>query len=158
MRIIGQQGIADLFGVSRETIDNWQQQGMPVAKRGGPGVPSEYESADCINWLVAREVGKVQGESPNDRLARARAEEIEMRNAERRGLLIPAEQLEPKMKAAMAGAREAWLYDSRRIARDLQEAPCGDVEALLEEAFAAFLLRLSRWPDVDVIDDEDDAE
>jgi hypothetical protein len=62
------------------------------------------------------------------------------------------------MKAAMAGAREAWLYDSRRIARDLQEAPCGDVEALLEEAFAAFLLRLSRWPDVDVIDDEDDAE
>jgi hypothetical protein len=155
MRITGQQGIADMFGVSRETIDNWQQQGLPVARRGGPGVPSEYESADCISWRVASEVAKVQGESPNDRLARARAEEIEMRNAERRGLLIPAEQLEPKMKAAMAGAREAWLHDSRRISRDLQEGQGGDIEALLEEAFSAFLLRLSRWPDVDVVDDED---
>lgn len=155
MRVKGQQGIAELFGVSRETIDNWQQQGMPVAKRGGPGVPSEYDSVECINWLVAREVTKVQGESPNDRLARARAEEIEMRNAERRGLLIPADQLEPKLKAAMAGAREAWLHDSRKIARDLQEVQEADIEMLLEEAFAAFLQRLSRWPDVDVIDDEE---
>lgn len=158
MRIVGQEQIAAVFGVAPKTIVEWQEQGLPVAKRGGPGVASEYESADCIAWLVAREVAKVQGESPNDRLARARAEEIEMRNAERRGLLIPAEQLEPKMKTAMAGAREAWLHDSRRIARDVQEGQGGDIEALLEEAFAAFLLRLSQWPDVDAIEDEEDAE
>lgn len=160
MRVIGQQGVGEMFGVTRETIDNWQQQGMPVAKRGGPGVPSEYESTDCIRWLVEREVTKVQGESPSDRLAKARAEEIEMRNAERRGLLIAADQLEPKMKAAMASAREAWLHDARRIARELEERqgePGVDAELLLEDAFCGFLQRLSRWPDVDVVDDEEAA-
>ena len=51
------------------SIDNWQQDGMPVEKRGWPGVPSEYDSVACINWLLNREVKKVQGEKPQDRLA-----------------------------------------------------------------------------------------
>jgi phage terminase Nu1 subunit (DNA packaging protein) len=50
MRITGQQSIADVFGVTRESIDTWQNQGMPVEVRGGPGVPSIYDSAVCIAW------------------------------------------------------------------------------------------------------------
>ena len=97
MHITGQENIAAVFGVAPKTIVEWQEQGFPVAVRGRPGVPSEYESEACIDWLVTREVKKVQLEKPQDRLARVQADKIEMENAERRGLLIPADQLEPKL-------------------------------------------------------------
>lgn len=156
MRVTGQQGIADMFGVSRETIDNWQQQGLPVAKRGGPGVPSEYDSAPCIAWYVDREVGKVQAEKPGDRLARLKADEIELNLAERRGLLIPAEQLEPKLKAAFVAAREAWLNEPGQLSRAIQGKSESATELLLQEAFEGFLMRLSQWRAAEHFGDEGD--
>ena len=158
MRIIGQQSIADLFGVSRETIDNWQQIGFPVAFRGGPGVSSEYESAECIGWRVTRAMKSVQEETPNDRLARVKADAIEMDNAERRGQLIPADLLEPKMRAAMVAAREAWLNEPQRLARMAHEVPADELEALLEQAFSEFLTRMSRWRDADPADEIEEAD
>lgn len=144
MRIVGQQSVADCFGVSRETIDNWQQQGFPVALRGGPGVPSEYESADCIRWYVDREVRKVQNETPNDRLARVKADSIEMDNAERRGQLIPADLLEPKLKAAFVAAREKWLDAVPRLVREIPDDMAAR-EAMLQAEFEGFLARLADW-------------
>jgi len=153
MQITGQQGIADMFGVSRETIDTWQSAGLPVKSRGGPGVPSLYDAAECINWRLETEVRKVQGERPQDRLARVQADKIEMENAERRGLLIPAEQLEPKLKAAFVAAREAWLDAVPRLARELPADP-DERERLLQAEFDAFLHRLADWAKADVEDDD----
>ena len=155
MVISGQQGIADMFGVSRETIDNWQRDGLPVAKRGGPGVPSEYDAPACIRWMVARELRKVREESPADRLNRVKADAIEMDLAERRGQLIPTDAIEPKLRAAMISAREAFLADQNRIAREGAGKGIDELEQLLEEAFTVFLARMSRWADVD--DDEEES-
>lgn len=147
--------IAGLFGVAPKTIVEWQALGFPVALRGGPGVPSEYDSVDCIRWKVSHEVHKVQGETPTDRLSRVRADAIEMDNVVRRGLLIPADQLEPKLKAAIVAAREAWLNEPMRLARDVQGKSTQEIEDLLAAAFAEFLLRLSKWTDADDSPDED---
>lgn len=158
MQVSGQQGIADMFGVSRETIDNWQSDGMPVEVRGGPGVPSLYDSVKCITWRVESEVRKVQGERPQDRLARVQADKIEMENAERRGLLIPADQLEPKLRAAMVAAREFWRNEPARLSREVPGKPIKDIEELLSSVFEAFLTKLSRWPEAQVVDDEEGGE
>ncbi|MDO9596723.1 MAG: terminase small subunit [Azoarcus sp.] len=158
MKVIGQQGVADMFGVSRETIDNWQQQGLPVSVRGGPGVPSEYDSAPCVRWLIERELRKVRSESPNDRLARVRADAIEMDNAERRGTLIPADLLEPKLKAAMIAAREMLLNEPPRLARDAQGKTVQELEDMLSAAFEGFLTALSRWSDPEDDDLLEDGE
>lgn len=155
MRVTGQENIADVFGVAPKTIVEWQEQGFPVAQRGGPGVASEYESAACINWLVEREVKKVLVEKPQDRLARVQADKIEMENAERRGLLIPADQLEPKLKAAFIAARENWLAAVPRLAHELPADP-REREDLLRAEFEAFLHRLADWAHADV-EEEDDA-
>lgn len=155
MRIIGQQGIADLFGVSRETIDTWQQQGLPVAVRGGPGAPNEYDSEPCIRWRVERELQKVQPNTPANRLALAKAEAVEMDNAERRGQLIPAALLEPKLKAAFVNAREKWLEAQHRLARELP-ADIDGREAMLQTEFEAFLTRLSGWSNEQAIESDDD--
>lgn len=157
MRVIGQEQVAALFGVAPKTIVAWQDEGLPIALRGSPGIPSEYESEACINWLVAREVLKVQGERPQDRLARVQADKIEMENEVNRGLLIPADQLEPKLRAAMIAAREAWRNEPTRLARELPGKTIREIEELLATAFDAFLTRLSRWPDAHVIDDQDAA-
>lgn len=154
MRIISQQGIADVFGVSRETIDNWQSDGMPIEVRGGPGVPSQYDSAKCIAWRVESEVFKVRGESPHDRLARVKADKIEMGNAVEREKLTPTALLEPKMKAAMVAAREYLRNQPPRIARLVQGKSLIDVEEALSATFDEFLTKLSRWPLTETDEDE----
>lgn len=153
MKVTGQQGIADMFGVSRETIDNWQQDGMPVEKRGGPGVPSEYDSVECINWLLSREVKKVQGEKPQDRLARVQADKLELELMEKRGLLLPADQIEPKLRAAMVAAREMWRNEPARLAREVPGKPIKEIEDLLASSYEAFLVKLSRWQDATVVEE-----
>lgn len=156
MRVIGQENIASMMGVAPKTIVEWQEQGLPIALRGSPGIPSEYESADVIRWYVERELKKVREESPNDRLARVKADAIEMDNAERRGLLIPADQIEPKLRAAMVLAREAWMDAVPQAVRKARAAADDEAaEAVLEAEFAQFLARISRWRDADALDEED---
>lgn len=154
-RIVGQERIAEVFGVAPKTIVDWQEQGFPVAVRGGPGVASEYESAECIRWLVDREIRKVQVETPNDRLARVKADSIEMDNAVRRGQLIPADQLEPKLRAAFLAARERWLDAVPRLVRELPDEPAAR-EATLQTEFEAFLHRLADWAKADEIEEDDE--
>lgn len=154
MLIVGQERIADVFGVAPKTIVEWQEQGLPIALRGSPGIPSEYESQACINWLCDREIRKLQLESANDRLARVRADSIDMDNAERRKVLVPAADLEPRLRAAMVGAREAWLDAAPRLARDVQGKPAQAVEDLLMAEFEAFLHRIAQWGQA--TDDEDE--
>jgi len=158
MVVTGQQGIADMFGVSRETIDNWQRDGMPVAERGGPGVPSLYDATECINWLLTREVKKVQGEKPQDRLARVQADKIELELAEKRGLLLPADQIEPKLRAAMVAAREMWRNEPARLAREVPGKTIKEMEDLLALSYEAFLVKLSRWQDVQIVENEEGDE
>lgn len=146
MRIKGQEAIADVFGVAPKTIVEWQEQGFPIAQRGGPGVASEYETDACIRWLVEREVLKVQGESPRDRLFRAQAETAELELAERRGQLVPVDQVEPKMRAAILAAREGLLRERRRLAGLLEGVTDRRRrEEIIAAAHEAFLRRLARW-------------
>lgn len=158
MRVIGQENIAAVFGVAPKTIVEWQEQGLPIAVRGRPGVPSEYDSEACIGWYVDREVRKVQEEKPADRLSRLKADEIELNLMERRGLLIPADQLEPKLRAAFIAAREAWLNEPGRLSRAVQGKREEEAEQILQEAFEGFLLRLSQWREAESLDDEGDEE
>lgn len=156
MRIVGQEQIADVFGVAPKTIVEWQEQGMPIAVRGRPGVPSEYDTDACIAWYADREVKKIQAERPQDRLARVQADKIELELMEKRGLLLPADMIEPKLRAAMIAAREMWRNEPSRLAREVPGKPIKEIEDLLAASYEAFLVKLSRWQDATVVDDEGD--
>lgn len=155
MWIRGQQTISEVFGVSVETIVTWQREGFPVAVHGGPGVPNEYDTAECIAWMLERELRKIREESPNDRLSRVKADAIEMDNAERRKRLIPVDQIEPKLRAAMVLARESWMDVVPRLARAVRSAESYEAaEALQEAAHVEQLMRMSRWRDSQSLDEE----
>lgn len=138
--------IADVMGVAPKTIVEWQEDGFPIALRGGPGVPSEYDSDDCIRWLVRREVLKVQGESPRDRVFRLQGDQLEAVLAKERGLLIPVDQVEPKWRAAVLAAREGLQRDRRRLAALLDGVTDRrEREKIIGATHEAFLRRLSTW-------------
>jgi len=144
MLISGQQSIADFFGVSRETIDNWQKDGLPVAVRGGPGMASKYDSAKCLAWRIRVEVEKVKGNNPQDRLATVRADRIEIELSELRMTLIPASLIEPMYSAFLALAREKWEVLKRQLILEIPDAPFAELEAYLQAAFDAYLGELSK--------------
>ena len=145
MRIIGQERVADMLGVAPKTIVEWQEQGFPIALRGSRGVPSEYESVECIAWVLEREVRKVQDESPRDRLDRLKADGQEMLNAKLRGTLVPIDELEPKLEAMAITARE-WLDSlAGGLATRLVGKPVREIQQLLDDAHGEFLTRLSNW-------------
>lgn len=146
MIVKGREAIANIFGVTVKTIHEWHDQGLPIASRGSPGVPSEYDTEACIKWRVDRELGKVQAERPQDRLARVQADKIERENTKRRRVLIPADQLEPKLRAALVYARKLWGDKPARLARDISDKPVKEIEELLAVEFDDFLVKLSSWP------------
>jgi terminase small subunit / prophage DNA-packing protein len=159
LRITGQENIAAMFGVTVKTIVEWQDQGMPVVRGefgAGGTAPNEYESKECIAWLVERETGKVRGENPRDRLARLQADAIEMENGVKRGELIPASLIEPKMLAAVVSAREAFRNEPSRLSRMVGGKTPDEVEELVQQAFDGFLQRLSSWPTAKIEDDVED--
>jgi phage terminase Nu1 subunit (DNA packaging protein) len=155
MRIVGQENIAAMFQVTAKTVVEWQEQGLPVAVRGGAGVPSEYDSGPCIAWHTQRELAKVQTESPRDRLARLQADEIEIRMQEKRGTLVPADQIEPMWSGMVSAARAFLRSEVNRVAQLLQTTD--GVEAkrdLLSDTFDEFLTKLSGYdPGEDPADD-----
>lgn len=149
MLVIGQDQIADMMGVARQTIVQWQEDGFPVAVQGGPGTPSKYESAACIRWLVDREVRKVQAESPKDRLYRLQADDLELKLAEKRGQLVQAAAIEPGMKAAVVAARERIRNEPARLAAKLEGQDLAAREATLRDLFDEVLRKLADWRQVE---------
>lgn len=158
MRIVGQEQIAEVFGVAPKTIVEWQEAGFPIEVRGSPGIPSEYETEPCINWLVDREVKKVQAESPRDRLFRLQADAIELEQAEKRGVLVRADAIEPRLRAAVVSARELLLRMPGPLAAKMDGADRKKREVLMREAFDAFLRRLAELRPGDEVDDGDAGE
>ncbi len=165
MRIKGQENIAAVFGVAPKTIVEWQEQGFPIAFQGQRGIASEYESEACIEWLVKREVGKVQGaESPKDRLDRLRGDEAAMRIAEKNGQLVPVETIEPAWTEMVLSARNFLRAAHDRLAHLLEATPGVDAKRdLLAETFDEFLGKLAKHEPGDDADsgarsaDRDDA-
>jgi len=134
-----------MFGVSMKSIIEWQKDGLPVAVRGHAPVPSEFESADCIRWLVDREVFKVRGENPKDRLHRLQGDDLEMKLAVARGELVSVHEVEPAMKAAIVTARETIRSAPARLAIEMEGLDTAAREALLRDLFDSVLTEIGNW-------------
>lgn len=62
---VNKKQLADIFGASVRTIQNWQEQGMPVLRGGGKGNEVLYDSAAVIKWYAERDA-----EIENEKLRR----------------------------------------------------------------------------------------
>lgn len=145
MRIITIHEIAKVFGVTPKTIGEWQGEGFPVAIRGERAIPSEFETAECIKWLVAREVRKVRGDAPKDRLHRLQGDDLEMKLAIARGELVRVDEVEPAIKAAIVTARERIRRAPAGLAIQMEGLDTAAREALIRDLFDDVLGKLTQW-------------
>ncbi|EEW2535097.1 TPA: terminase small subunit, partial [Escherichia coli] len=110
---VNKKQLADIFGASIRTIQNWQEQGMPVLRGGGKGNEVLYDSAAVIKWYAERDaeieneklrrkVEELRQASETDlqpgtidyeryRLTKAQADAQELKNAREEGLVLETE-------------------------------------------------------------------
>ncbi|MFN3614678.1 MAG: terminase small subunit [Rubrimonas sp.] len=130
--------LADAFGVSPNTIDQWRKAGMPVVAQGSNGRAYAFDPAACRTWRETRERRRAEEQASAEELVAQLRLELDPVASARRETLSPAEQREVYEAAArfMAVARQR---------RELVEAD--QVVAMLEGALAAIRDAVDALPD-----------
>lgn len=135
--------LARLMGVPSNKIREFIVDGMPVFRRGGQGTPNILSSADCIQWLRERGIGrpgpKTSENDPKRRIESLRAEEIELELAKKRGEVITIDKIEPWARDEAAKLRTATVD----IIRDARAEFGEDAGSWLEDRLSRMLNRFA---------------
>lgn len=127
---VNKKQLADIFGASIRTIQNWQEQGMPVLRGGGKGNEVLYDSAAVIRWYAERDA-----EIENEKLRR---EVEELRRASETDLQPGTIEYERhRLTRAQADAQE--LKNARDSAEVVETAFCTFVLSRIAGEIASIL-------------------
>ncbi len=127
---VNKKQLADIFGASIRTIQNWQEQGMPVLRGGGKGNEVLYDSAAVIKWYAERDA-----EIENEKLRR---EVEELRLASETDLQPGTIEYERhRLTRAQADAQE--LKNARDSAEVVETAFCTFVLSRIAGEIASIL-------------------
>ena len=126
---VNKKQLADIFGASIRTIQNWQEQGMPVLRGGGKGNEVLYDSAAAIKWYAERDA-----EIENEKLRR---EVEELRQASETDLQPTIEYERHRLTRAQADAQE--LKNARDSAEVVETAFCTFVLSRIAGEIASIL-------------------
>lgn len=151
---ISQAAFAELVGLSEASVSDWLRQGH--LQRGAPG--RAWVQAYCTRLREQAAGRDPTGEltSERARLAREQADRLAMENAERRGRLIPADRVEPRLRELFVGLREKLLGWSRELPPLLVGRTEREMQAELDRQTRAALTRLASWRLGQPDDDDDD--
>lgn len=150
-RYLTRRQLAIALGKHMQTITKWEREGMPVARRGRRGRPSQYLEADCRAWLEARE--SAAGTGAVD-VARARAERdtwqaklAEQQYQIKSRLLLPREEVEKAWASEVAAVRtiiiDSYVSWTDRVTRAATLEGRAGVERELRALADSALLELS---------------
>ncbi|NGA78311.1 terminase small subunit [Escherichia coli] len=127
---VNKKQLADIFGASIRTIQNWQEQGMPVLRGGGKGNEVLYDSAAVIKWYAERDA-----EIENEKLRREVEELRQSSEADLQPGTIEYER--HRLTRAQADAQE--LKNARDSAEVVETAFCTFVLSRIAGEIASIL-------------------
>jgi phage terminase Nu1 subunit (DNA packaging protein) len=140
-RIVNKAKLAEVHGVSEETLTRWQAEGMPVLDHGARGQSSRYDTGATIRWRIERAIARAgAGDSVRARRDQVAMDREELALEKAKAQLVPADQVEPIWEARVLATAAFLISRHSRLAAKLEAAP--DIEAkrqLLKQADAAFL-------------------
>ena len=120
--------VADFFGVTVESISNWQTKGMPYVA-GGKGGRNHYDLAACAKWICKQRAGRttesdslkdVEAEYRNEKrliaeLQRRKLQgELVDRAAYQQQMTIVLDELRKQMDLMARTWGTEWLIDMER--------------------------------------------
>lgn len=123
-RSVNRAELADIFGVAVTTIDIWIRAGCPVMSRGGMGKPWAFNTADVAQWRrdTARDdegPGLRDADELKIREIAARVALSELEYAEKKKLVIPAEDVQRTLSQVFAEVRASMRNIPRRVTSTL---------------------------------------
>jgi hypothetical protein len=130
--IVNRAQLADIMGVSAAAVGQWTDDGMPVLGRGGSGVESSYDSAQCINWRVERAAAAAPGAADRARLVRVQADRAELELRVRLGELLPLGELRRAVAAIVRASAEGFLNLAPQLAGTLAGLDCASIQTALD--------------------------
>lgn len=146
--------VAETLGVHMQTITGWERQGLPIAKRGGKGVPSKYDLEAVRAWIAARDgAARKAVDGPLDPIQEKaardhwQAELAEQTYKIRQKTLLPADEVERAWTTEVAAVRAKLLAlpttFSDRIFREGTLHGLAGVERMIQAAVHDVLRQLS---------------
>jgi len=132
-KLVNKRELALILGVSERSLTEWQRNGLPIALDAGRGASNQYDTANVIAWMIARELAGAAKETNRERLDRLQGDKIEMDLAKARGVLVPIEEVEP--------AIAQFVLDAVAVLEGLPEkyAPILDAADGLDAIYAALV-------------------
>lgn len=103
MALVNKSQLAEIVGKTQQTLTTWQKNGLPIFAEGRNGQSHQYETADVIQWMINREIGKLtvsddgrvhDYEAERARLTHHQANKTALEESVLKGKLIPAEVVE----------------------------------------------------------------
>jgi phage terminase Nu1 subunit (DNA packaging protein) len=134
-----------ILGLSHTTLTEYQEEGLPIEKRGERGAAHVYDTEAVIQWLINRALARA-GRSKTVlelELLELQVREKRAADALREGSLVPAEQVQPIWDSRVLSAAFALASRASRLAGLLEAAPGIEAKrAILKQEDADFLNHL----------------
>ena len=148
-RLVNQRQIAEIFGVTRETIRKWIDQGMPT--RNGPSGVRLYLPSEVIQWREGRatqaaldSVAITDIEEAKRRKLAAEAAMAEIELSKARGEVVEIGLVGAEVGSALATCRARLLGIGASVVPRLQIAADGvEMKAIVDEAVHRALEEIS---------------
>jgi len=137
--LLNRAQIAQIFGVSENTVDKWRAKGMPVEVEGGNGVPYGFKFSDCKAWRDQEQAREAAAKKEaDDFVAQQRMEFLGLDRSDQKAGLSPAQMRE------LAQAELVWMQAAERR-RSLINVD--EVVELLDVIFGEMRAGLDGLPD-----------
>ncbi|OGR93697.1 MAG: hypothetical protein A2V88_00625 [Elusimicrobia bacterium RBG_16_66_12] len=142
---INKRELAALIGVSVTAVDGWIARGCPAIERGGLGRRWRFDPDAVRAWLESRRHGRTEHalRAQQIRLARARADRIELDLAIKREDIVDARDVEAALSEEYSKLREQLLSIPDRAASHFPAADRDRVREILVAILRASLDALS---------------
>lgn len=122
---LNKQELADFFGVTPPTVDQWVRAGCPIVQKGSKGVAAIFNSAEVAKWRVEKAAEDAGGG------AKASEQELKLRK-------LAAETAKSELELAKAKGEVAPIIEFERV----QAARMSSIRANLRNVPARAVLQL----------------
>lgn len=152
-RVLTRAELAAAFACHMQTVTKWERAGMPIARRGSRGRPSQYSLPDVVAWFIERELAArgapgsaISPLQEKALLDKARREEIALRLQIRRGELVSPTGLRERAFAAARVTRDLVLGIPDRVSAEIAaESDAMQVHDRLTQELRQALESAANW-------------
>ena len=107
--IVNRTKLAEIFGVSLTSVDNWIRRDCPYIQKAEQGKPWKFETKEVSDWLRKQDIIKATEGVDNTDIDEAKRRKLvadatlsEIAVAKEKGIVIDAEEIKNKLSSVLA--------------------------------------------------------